>query len=408
LETDRRISVGLRRIAGVLLLGAIGFSCSEDELTMLGADLRSAPPGLADTLLTTVQFDSVFLIPVSLGASGRGQLGTQGAYTTHVLYNFFVPTTFEDSIALSAGRVGIDMTQVGEFFSGTMRIALREIAPEARDWSIDSVLTGVPELTDAIIAAPETLRSEDLGEGARLEFIIDLAQLADFDSVMANEDSLLEVNVALLFDGFESGGPGFVEYPYLDASNIETASFNATYDDVIELVVPDRRLTVVEFDTTYSPGTNLVASDGWRLHSFINFADVSTVLPESAFVERADLILVQADFFGWLREFGVMVPSDSVLIDSTLVFSEAENTRALAFSTSIPAADGTLKIEVTRYLFDQQEGSVVNRGMLLRLSNEGTSARHFEFYGPRDAMPERRPRIQIIYGLPADFGETQP
>jgi hypothetical protein len=319
-----------------------------------------------------------------------------------------VPTTFEDSIALSAGRVGIDMTQVGEFFSGTMRIALREIAPEARDWSIDSVLTGVPELTDAIIAAPETLRSEDLGEGARLEFIIDLAQLADFDSVMANEDSLLEVNVALLFDGFESGGPGFVEYPYLDASNIETASFNATYDDVIELVVPDRRLTVVEFDTTYSPGTNLVASDGWRLHSFINFADVSTVLPESAFVERADLILVQADFFGWLREFGVMVPSDSVLIDSTLVFSEAENTRALAFSTSIPAADGTLKIEVTRYLFDQQEGSVVNRGMLLRLSNEGTSARHFEFYGPRDAMPERRPRIQIIYGLPADFGETQP
>jgi hypothetical protein len=398
-----------------LLLGAIGFSCSEDDLTMLGNDLRSPPSDLVDTLLTAVKLDSVFPIPVSLGASPRGQIGAQGAYTTHVLYAFFVPTTFEDSL-LSAGRLGIDLAPVGDSFTGTMRIDVREVAPDARGWTVDSVLTGLPELTGAALAPPETLRSVDLSEETRIEFVFDLTQLADYDSVVAKGDSLLEVNVAVLFSGFQSGGPGFVEYSHLNSSSEQSGTFNATYFDQIQVIPPDRRLTVVEFDTTYAPGTNLVTSDGFRMHSFINFAEVRSVLPESAIVHRADLLLVQAargdSIFGVGPELGVMVPSDAVLDDSTLVFSEEENTRDLAFRTPVVATPETpgnvVAIEVTPYIFDQQEGNVVNRGMLLRLSNEGSSARHIEFYGPRDAIPDHRPQIRIIYGMPADFGEKTP
>jgi hypothetical protein len=65
-------------------------------------------------------------------------------------------------------------------------------------------------------------------------------------------------------------------------------------------------------------------------------------------------------------------------------------------------------IPVTEYLFDEQEGNVVNRGMILRLSNEGTKARHFEFYGPLATDAAKRPRLRILYGMPADFGEDPP
>ena len=72
------------------------------------------------------------------------------------------------------------------------------------------------------------------------------------------------------------------------------------------------------------------------------------------------------------------------------------------------AAVAEVTINVIEYLFDQQEGDVPNHGMLLRVSNEGTKARHFEFFGGADPDPARRPRIRIAYGLPADFGGGQP
>jgi len=46
---------------------------------------------------------------------------------------------------------------------------------------------------------------------------------------------------------------------------------------------------------------------------------------------------------------------------------------------------------------------VPNRGMILRLSNEGTKARHFEFYGSAAADSTVRPRLRIVYSMPARF-----
>ena len=46
---------------------------------------------------------------------------------------------------------------------------------------------------------------------------------------------------------------------------------------------------------------------------------------------------------------------------------------------------------------------MANRGMILRLSNEGTKARHFEFYGTGAANAAVRPRLRIVYGMPARF-----
>ena len=55
---------------------------------------------------------------------------------------------------------------------------------------------------------------------------------------------------------------------------------------------------MVGFDSTYSPGTNLVLSDGYRLHSYLKMGNLSalpdSVLPDSAVVVQAELVLVQA------------------------------------------------------------------------------------------------------------------
>jgi len=223
-----------------------------------------------------------------------------------------------------------------------------------------------------------------------------------------------------VFLGFVDGGPGFLEFTQITASGTPTPRLIGSYIDPLgtttgseSAVTAARQLVVVRFDSTYGPGTNWVASDAQRLHTFFQFGDPRTVLPESSIVFLADLILTQASrgdtLFGTGPQLGIIVPSDSVLADSTLVYSLEENNRALAFQTSITALpEAQVVIPVTAYLFDQQEGNVVNRGMILRLSNEGTKARHFEFYGPEAADVSKRPRIRILYTSPAGFGEGAP
>jgi hypothetical protein len=99
---------------------------------------------------------------------------------------------------------------------------------------------------------------------------------------------------------------------------------------------------------------------------------------------------------------GVIVPRD------TLVYSRATNAQAASFSGAIVAASlSTVSIPVTPYHFDQQEGKIPNRGMILALANEGTRIRHYEFYGAA-GPPERRPFIRIVYGFPAPFEKGRP
>ena len=95
-----------------------------------------------------------------------------------------------------------------------------------------------------------------------------------------------------------------------------------------------------------------------------------------------------------------MIPSDT-----SQVYSEAQNTLGLSFTAVLDNLPGSqVSINVTAYILDQQEGTVSNTGMILRLSNEGTKARHFEFFGSGDPDPNRRPRLRIIYGLPHNLG----
>jgi hypothetical protein len=79
----------------------------------------------------------------------------------------------------------------------------------------------------------------------------------------------------------------------------------------------------------------------------------------------------------------------------------------LSFSTALDnVPGGQVSLNVTAYMLDQQERSVENSGMILRLSNEGSKVRHFEYHGVEDPDPAVRPRIRVYYGLPADFGDA--
>jgi hypothetical protein len=396
-------------VGSILLLAG----CKEDTLTDLGAPLRTAPDSLRSVDLVATVTDTVFPVPVSMGNSPTGQVGQQSPYTTHLLYAFKVPSftiDVSDTFGLDTANLTIELADnLGDApFSGVMRLTLRELQSDQRGWSTDSILTQLPDLTPATLADDVLLDAVGFDADDKLFFELDLGSFTDYDSVRALGDSL-EINVTLMFNGFDSGAPGFLEYPH--GTTTPSATFNGFSDDqptgAILTANPLRQLMVVEYDSTYSPDTRFVVSDGHRTHTWVVFADVSTVLPENAFVTRADFVLIQADStvglsFGVGPSLGVMIPSDT-----TQVFSEEQNTLGLSFSTGLDAAPGEeVSINITAYMLDQQEGTVENVGMILRLSNEGTKARHFEFHGSRDSNPALRPRIRIIYGTPADFGNT--
>lgn len=396
-------------ISCLLLFGG----CKEDTPTDLGAPLRTAPDTLIALDLVVTVIDTVFPIPVSIGNSPTAQIGQIAPYTTHVLYAFEVPTATvveSDTLGLDTANLTIELgALLGDApFTGVMRTSLREVQPDQRGWSTDSILTSLPDLTPAILSDDFLLDATTFDDDTEMSFVLDLGNFADYDSVRATGDSL-EVNVALMFTGFDTGTPGFLEYPYNDSSQIQTASFNGfSAEDPAAATFtskPLRHLGVVEYDSTYSAGTHFVVSDGHRKHTWVVYDAISTVLPEGAFVSRADFVLTQVDStaglsFGTGPSVGVMIPSDT-----TQVFSEEQNTLGLSFSTTLDDVPGSdVSINITAYMLDQQEGSVENTGMILRLSNEGTKARHFEFYGSRDSNPAQRPRIRIIYGMPSDFG----
>ena len=425
-------------IAG-LAFAALGLACGDDDPTQVGSALRTAPDTLYALDVTTLLEDSVFALPVSLRSSPVGAVGRQGAYTSQILYDFRVPSFVVDegeTLQLDTGRFSVDLTQVSSPpFTGSMRLGMSEVVPQARIWSTSAVydsivLERLPELRTAVVAGEDTVSGSDfLATDPKLSVDILVRELADYDSVVARHETL-EVNVALLFRGFVEGGPGFVNFQQVTAVLAPLPRFIGVYTSgtttgTENAVAPARQLVVAEFDSIYSTGPHWVVSDAHRFHTFCEFPDLDDLrhlLPAQAFVQRADLILTQAargdSTFGIGPNVGVVVPSNAVLDDSTLVYTESENSRALAFQTDEipytdvppigPAPGGQVLIAVTEYLFDQQEGTVKNRGMILRLSNEGSRARHFEYYGPTAPDPSTRPRLRIVYGLPADFGEDTP
>jgi hypothetical protein len=419
-----------RALPRVLALVAIAvLACSKGDLTGVGSHLRTPPDTLRTAEVTEVVQDSVFYIPISLGASPSGQIGRQGPYTSHVLYDFLVPSFIVDqgdTLLLDSADLVVKFG-TNPPYTGTMLVALREVAPEARHWATDpdtTLIAVLPDLLPGSPAPPDSVTGGLSGD-TKLTFPLDLHSLSGYDTAIAELDTL-DVNVALTFAGFAAGGPGFIEFAYSQASG-PAGGFAGRYREPGSIVVPvdstttpwkrkDGRLaqrTVVEFDSTYSPGTNLVVSDGYRMHTYLKMGDLSalpdSVLPDSAFVVRAELVLVQATrpdtIFGVGPQIGVIVP------DSTKIYSRSENNRVPVKGTSAelaPDPEAEVVMQVTAYIFGQKESFVPNTGMLLRLSSEGTKARHFEFHGGSDPDPAKRPRLRLIYGTPPSFGGDRP
>ncbi|HZL83947.1 MAG TPA: hypothetical protein VFD07_01065 [Candidatus Krumholzibacteria bacterium] len=421
--------LGAAILAGLVALLALG---CEDDPTHVGSDLRSPPDTVMAIDLLVVE-DSVFSLPVSLRSSITGQIGAQGPYTSQILYDFRVPSFVVDegdTLSLDDGNFRIDLTQVTQApFTGAMRLGMREVEIAARIWSSDAVydntvLTRLPQLRPDVVAGEDTIAGTDLTlSEPRIVVEFDVHSLVDYDSVVASRQTL-EVNVALLFLGFTSGGPGFVDFQQITALNAPLPRFVANYvgattTGVERSLAPARQLVVVEFDSTYSPGTNWVVSDAHRFHTYVEFRDLDQLraqLPEAAYMLRADLLLVQAargdTVFGTGRNLGIgiSVPSSAVDDDSNLVYSVDENNRALqpeSVTALTPSAGSLVTISITTELALQQEGKK-NRGLILRLSDEGTRARHFEFYGPAAADTTLRPHLRLVFGMPADFGEEAP
>jgi hypothetical protein len=411
MHSTRRLSVRLALLAFLALAG-----CKEDTPTDLGAVLRTPPDSVHVVDLSATRIDTVFSVPVSMGRSATPQVGQLGPYTSQVLYAMKLPTwkvdEVGDTLRLDTANLTIALgSTLGDApFDGVMRLGVGEVQPDQRGWQTDSILTQLPDLTTATVADDITLDAAGFDDDSQLLFDLQLANFADYDSVRASGDSL-EVNVAVVLRGFDSGSPGFLEYPTNVSSSVPSAVFNGFSNDdpssAILTATPLRQLAVVEYDSTYSPGTNWVVSDGYRQHTWVVFDSISTVLPPEAFVHRADFVLTQVDSasglsFGDSPSLGVMIP-----LDTTQVFSEEQNTLALSFSTALDnVPGGQVSLNVTAYMLDQQERSVENSGMILRLSNEGSKVRHFEYHGVEDPDPAVRPRIRVYYGLPADFGDA--
>jgi len=215
--------LGAAILAGLVALLALG---CEDDPTHVGSDLRSPPDTVMAIDLLVVE-DSVFSLPVSLRSSITGQIGAQGPYTSQILYDFRVPSFVVDegdTLSLDDGNFRIDLTQVTQApFTGAMRLGMREVEIAARIWSSDAVydntvLTRLPQLRPDVVAGEDTIAGTDLTlSEPRIVVEFDVHSLVDYDSVVASRQTL-EVNVALLFLGFTSGGPGNVEagsgWPY--------------------------------------------------------------------------------------------------------------------------------------------------------------------------------------------------
>lgn len=394
---------------------AMFFGCGEDAPTLLGGAARTPPGPLYDTTLAVVRTQDVFPVPIALGSSPVGQLGFQLAYTTHLLLDYSIPTLVVragDSLRLDTATLIVRTDTVRtQPFTGRMRLGLQEVATSARGWRPDSAISELPLLEmDAL--APDTLLagSETVGRLIQLEFHLDLHRVAGYDTVRA-KGTALDVNVAVVFEGFEAtSDDGFLEVRLRDSNLVPTTQligFSNEDATAIATVLPRNQTGVASYDSTYSPGTRLVVSDGFRQHSYLQFAPLSTVVPESALVHRVELRLTLADStagnsFGTATLIGVIVPEDT-----TTITSPATNNRVLGFSARMTTVPGVqVPIVVTPYFFDIQEGTVPDRGMILRLSNEGTKVRHFEFYGGPASLSQR-PQLYIVYSMPSQFEGDQ-
>jgi len=406
---------GLKLVV-LVVAAAWFFGCGDDTVTSLGSRLRVPPDSLRVTVLSAVQTDSVYPIPVSLGLSPRAQLGRQGPYTAHVFYDFQVPTlkvTGTDTLRLDVAQIIIKTDSFPQApFTGSMRLALREVAPSSRFWTQDSMVNRAfpkPAVEpDALAPDVVVVGAASANHVVTITFPVLLSRIAGYDSVRA-AGGTLAVNVGVLLQSFDTPGQGFLEYLYAPLGKPLSAQFHGQANgDVADMtaVGAAHHRTFVDFDSlSYNPGTKLVVSDGYRLHSFLKFASVRTVLPDSALVYRAELLLTQVDTltgrsFGDAQSFGVVVPNDTT---PGAEFSKKQNELPVSFKSLLSVAPGvTSVIPVTPYVFDQQENHVSNRGLILKLTNEGTKVRHFEFYGAA-AADSIGPRLRIYYGYPAQF-----
>ena len=409
MRSSKLLRMRPRHAAGLVAAAAAAaylLGCGDDTLTGLGSDRRTHPDSLRTLEITTIDLDSVYPVPVSLGRSSVAQIGAQFPYRSHILLDFRIPTLSVvdgDSLRLDTATLLVRSDSLLQApFTGAMRIGLQEVAEDARGWSADSLLDSsivvLPPLDPEPLARDTVLVGAELAnKSAQLRFQIDLAQVADYDSVRT-AGGTLEVNVALVFEAFETAGEGFLTVPFKE----QLIGFSNDQVEAIATVSPRRGRSVVELDPTYTPGPKLVVSDGFRWHSFVQFDSLRNFLPDSALIFRADLVLTVVDSLDG-SSFGIG-PTLGVIVPDTLAFTNpATNLRTISFRGPLtPVALSTVIVPITPYVFDQQEGRVPNRGMILGLPLEGVQVRHFEFYGSA-AADSLRPRLKVVWGFPAPF-----
>jgi hypothetical protein len=424
-----------------LLLAAFGawlLGCGDEDPTGVGRDLRTPPDTLYVTTLRAMVEDSTFATPVSMGRAPVAQIGQQTSYTSHALYAFRIPTRVVEMVdgvpdTLFADDVHLSLKSdslVFAPFTGTMRLRVLEIAPGApRGWTrasfIDSALVVVPPAEMDPLAPDVLVVGADLAnDAAELDFDLATTHIAGYDSARARGDSI-EINVVVRFEGFTVPGKGFLALPRVDSAGRlrgNVIAFSNDRENAIVTAIPFRSRPVVEYSATCPTAGELAISDGFRLHTYLQFAPLRTVLAESALVFQAELVLTQSDttacagFSSAETDLQVFLPADTL---ATTIYSEATASRPTQFRGPIAAVPSTpVSVFVTPYIFELQEGLIASRDttgmmdvttitanphLLLRVSAEGTRARHFEFHGAAAADSTLRPYLRIVYGYPSGF-----
>src|SRR5262249_36780173 len=156
-----------------------------------------------------------------------------------------------------------------------------------------------------------------------------------------------DVNIALRFQSFSGTRARFLQ---MASSQVKLTV--VTGDRVADTLVTKtaaRFRPIVEYDSTYAPGTKLAVSDGWPLHSWGRFPRLNPALPPTALVHRAELILEQAPgglSFGSGPALGVVVLPDTALHSAT------NAALAPSFLGVLVAKPGTpVVINVTKYVY---------------------------------------------------------
>lgn len=223
-----------------------------------------------------------------------------------------------------------------------------------------------------------------------------------------SDTGLVEIDESIV--RFASDDLSSANFGFLASLNIESIPFpllKITFKDNPDapLLLPSRfDLTNLERSAPVTTTLRLSSFDPRRI--WLQFDLPGNEVPGNATINRAELILVPD-------------PERSVTVGSRIASAyqatEAQASMAdrggAAFvsgsaTTFILGLDDELRMDVTELAQRAVNGLVEpDEGLLVTFGDETFDVSFFEFFGPDDPDPERRPRLEITFTPPADFVE---